>query len=223
MKRPVTTGWVVVAASIAALTVGSTGILSYAHNIFLKPMTEEFHWTRAQYFFPFTVAGVLGALLPPFIGRAADRWGIKRVLLPGVIAFALATMNLALLNGSAPQFFVFAILSSATAMFQSPPLYSKAVSAWFDRNRGLALAIAMTGSALGGVLIPPFATVLVQNFGWRTARVALGVAVLLIAVPAVWFGIEEPKDGAVAKSAAPTQGVDTREAIRTRKIGRAHV
>lgn len=211
-------GWIIVFASMAALTVGSTSILSYAHNVFLKPMTAEFHWTRAQYFSAFSITGVIGAFLPPFIGRAADRWGVKRVLLPGVIAFGLAVMNLALLNGSTAQFMVFAMLSSATAMFQGPTLYSKAVSGWFDQGRGFALALALTGTALGGVLVPPLASLLIDEFGWRIARVGLGIAVLAIAVPSVWFFIDEPhKQTHAQRSAARAllEGFSAQAAFRS--------
>src|SRR5882757_6096764 len=86
--------------------------------------------------------GNITAVMLPLVGRLIDRWGVRPVLLPGAILFALATAAMSLVNGSPAVLFglyaVFGLLAATT----TPMGYSKAVASWFDKQRGLALGIA---------------------------------------------------------------------------------
>ena len=79
--------------------------------------------------------------------------------------------------------------------------YSKVVSLWFDRRRGLALGLAMAGVGLGGIILPSYATWLLTHFGWRAGFMGIGAAVLLIASPAIFLRIVEPA-GFIRKASA---------------------
>jgi MFS family permease len=56
-------------------------------------------------------------------------------------------------------------------------------SRWFDKKRGLALGIAGSGIGLGAIVMAPFATYLISNFGWRIAYLTIGIIVWLIVIP----------------------------------------
>jgi MFS family permease len=74
----------------------------------------------------------------------------------------------------------------------SPTTFSFVVAKWFDRRRGLALGIAMSGVGLGTTLVPACAAWLISNYGWRAAYVAIGVMILVVAgLPAALI-IREP-------------------------------
>lgn len=186
------TGWSVAFASMVGLTVGAYSMGTLMQPLLQEPMMKEFGWTRAQYFGAQLPASILGAVCMPLIGRAADQWGLRRIHLPGVLAYGLVLMLMSTLNGSTGQWYAFMLLMSAFAMFQSPPLYAKAVSAWMDKNRGMGLGVAMTGNALGAVVVPPIAGYLLMEYGWRDMRIAEGFMVILIAFPAIYFFIKEP-------------------------------
>lgn len=59
------------------------------------------------------------------------------------------------------------------------------VSNWFVRNRGTAIGIVLTGTSIGGVVIPPIATPVIEMFGWRTAMMSLSLMIWLILAPAI--------------------------------------
>jgi sugar phosphate permease len=67
----------------------------------------------------------------------------------------------------------------------SPVTYGSTVTQWFDKHRGLALAIMMLGIGIGATVMPSLARRLIVHFGWRSAFAWYGCAVLVIAVPVV--------------------------------------
>src|SRR6202012_3112065 len=138
-----------------------------------------------------------------FAGSLIDRWGVRTVLLPIVVLCALSVALIAL---SPNSIFVFVMLFAVTGALgagQGPLGYAKSVSAWFDDKRGLALGITMSGIGLGAAFVPQYAQFLIGNFGWPAAYVGLGLLTLLVAFPAVFLFIREPKTKiAVAQSYA---------------------
>jgi sugar phosphate permease len=89
---------------------------------------------------------------------------------------------------------LFALAEGASSI-QTPIGYAKAISAWFDRRRGLALGIAMSGIGLGAFVMPQLAQTLIEAVGCRGAYASLGLLTLVIAFPAVALWIREPGPG----------------------------
>ena len=71
--------WVVLAAGIGLL---SAPILPVTFGVFLKPLSQEFGWSRTQISLAFSLLtlAVTGAV--PLIGRLVDQWGARRVIMP---------------------------------------------------------------------------------------------------------------------------------------------
>jgi predicted MFS family arabinose efflux permease len=108
-------------------------------------------------------------------------------------------------------FIVIGVVGNGTAQMA----YSRAVSSWFERRRGMALALVMSGGAVGAMVLPPFGQALIDRYGWRTACVILGGMVLLIGLPTVVRFIRErpaPRSGA----AATAEGASLGEGLRSR-------
>jgi predicted MFS family arabinose efflux permease len=144
---------------------------------------------------------LLSALATPILGRMMDRWGIRAVSLPGPPVFAASLGMLALSPGSPGAFIILAALAGVASTVQAPLPYAKAISAWFDERRGLALGIAMAGVGLGAIIAPQIARALIERVGWRGAYVGLGALTLAVAFPAVALSIREPAAREAARSA----------------------
>jgi predicted MFS family arabinose efflux permease len=84
-------------------------------------------------------------------------------------------------------FLVFGAVANGTAQMA----YSGAVASWFDQRRGAALAVMMSGGAIGAMVLPPVAQALIARFGWRQACLVLGLMVLAIGLPTVLTFIRE--------------------------------
>src|SRR6185312_9212749 len=163
--------------------------------------------------------GILGALAVPAIGSLMDRWSIRRVALPGILVYALF---LSLVGLSPRSFIAFTVLFSLAEMFsaiQTPIAYAKAISAWFDRRRGLALGLAMSGVGIGAFVVPQLSRYLIATIGWRGAYGVLAALTVAVAFPAVALFIREPQSGEGERRRRPAEteppGLTRREALAT--------
>jgi MFS family permease len=169
-----------------------------------------------------SVGGILGAIAVPVLGNMMDRWSIRRVALPGIVVYTIFLSLMGLAPAVLGIFTLMFALAEMTSAIQTPLGYAKAISAWFDRRRGLALGIAMSGVGLGAFVVPQLAERLIERVGWRGAYVSLGALTFVIAFPAVALWIREPRPGegergAAAPIALPL-GHTVREAARTARF-----
>ena len=208
--------WWIVVASILGLIVGAGSINIFAFGVFLKPVSDDLGISRGTLSAAVFLSSILTAAGSPVLGTMIDRCGIRMVMLPAIALFALVTAAFSFLTADPMVLFVVYGLSGLIGAGQTPIAYSKAVSAWFDKQRGLALGIAMAGVGLGTALIPQLAERLILHFGWRMAYVGLGVAVFLLAFVPVGVFIREPTErdrAAAPASAFRPRGVTVAEAL----------
>ncbi len=90
-----------------------------------------------------------------------------------------------------------------------PMIVNVAISNWFVRRRGRAIAISAMGISVGAFVVPSLAAWLIGQFGWRIAWMVFGVAVWVVIIPVAAvvmrrrpedFGLE-PDDGWVSSRA----------------------
>ena len=208
-------GWRVAGASAVGVFVSFASLLVYTFGILLKPLTEEFGWSREQVSAAFGIAAMTVAVCSPPLGYLLDRHSPRRIIVPCLIVFGCAFASLSLLTPRLwhlyAVFFVLGVVGNGTAQMA----YSRAVSSWFRQRRGLALAIVLSGGAVGAMVLPPIAEALIARYGWRGACVALGALVLVLGVPvAARFVRERPADAPGAP--ITTDGASLAEGLRSR-------
>jgi len=179
VERPY--GWAVVAASVLCMAV-ATGSL-YVVVVGLKPIAAEFGGSRSIPSLGYSVGllgmGVGGILM----GRWADRKGtlqpltLAGVMIPLGAYIASTSSNEWILVGTHAVFF--GLLGNA-AFFV--PLMAN-VTRWFDRRRGLAVAVVAGGQGLGGAIWPQIFRYLIENYGWRETYVFYGIVALVVLLP----------------------------------------
>lgn len=204
--EPVARPWLVVVGSVMALTVCNGPMILFPFGVLVGPITHEFGWPRATLAAAVVVSHMTGALAMPFTGVLMDRYGVRKVALPAISIFALLFAGIALLPGVPLLFIVFYALLGVIGAGHSTLTYARVVSAWFDRRRGLALGITLSGVGIGTALTPQVARILVADYGWRGAYLGLAVLLLVLALPAVVFLVRDreraPGDAAAVKAAA---------------------
>jgi MFS-type transporter involved in bile tolerance (Atg22 family) len=114
---------------------------------------------------------MLSLLLSPVVGAMVDRWGSRRLALPGVVLSAGAIACFSTLSGSVAQWLALWLGYALVAMLLKTTIWSAAVSSTFNASR---LAFALSGTAITHVPVPPLAQYLIADFGWRTAYAVLG-------------------------------------------------
>lgn len=211
--------WWIVAATVCGLIVGGGAINVFAFGVFLKPITAELGIGRGMFSSALTLHSTLAALSCPLIGWLVDRWGARRVMIPGLIVYALATACYALIQASpfAITYLLFAV-AGLVGGIGTPIPYAAVITQWFDRQRGLALGIGIAGVGLGVALVPQLAAALIAALGWRMAYLGLGIAVIVIAFVPVAVFLREPPVAARSAEGAPAAvlpGVEAGAAFRS--------
>ena len=205
--------WWIVFATICGLVVGAGPINVFTFGVFLKPITEDLGLSRGAFSAALTFHAAIAAIVLPIIGWLVDRWGARRIMLPGLFLYALATASYALIQAS-PLLLTFLIFAFTGLVggVQSPIPYAAVIAQRFDRRRGLALGIGTAGVGLGVALMPQLAALLIDTFGWRLAYVGLAVAVLVVAFPPVALFLREPP-GFAARVQRLREPADTGAAV----------
>ena len=199
----------VLAAACCGVFVSFASVVVYTFGVFLKPLASSFHWSRTQVSLAFTLAALTVAVCSPFIGRLLDRFPARRVVLPCTVVYAAAVGSLAFLTPHLwhlyAVFIVLGIVGNGTTQLG----YARVVSAWFDKQRGRALAAVMAGSGLGSMVFPSLAQALISGYGWRIAYALLGALILVIGVPLATLFLYEPTETlAPAQEAAKQKSSD---------------
>lgn len=189
------------------------GFAFYGLPFFYDFFVKELGWTRAQVTSGNAFAKlVIGPLFGFFAGVVVDRFGPRRLMLVGVLLAGLAPIGL---GGTTTllAFYTFYLMNALGYVTGGPLPNQVMLSRWFDGGRGKAMGIAYLGIGVGGALVPLLAHALTEALGWRTALKILGVLMILIAFPLVFFVREPEAEGGTAvvpaSPAAGTGGTDS--------------
>lgn len=166
-------GWTVVLAAFVGFSFFS--MMGGATGIFLQPIADEFGWNRTQASSGISIAGIVTATLSPFFGILIDKWGTRRLALPGLVMLALLTAAFSLNTGSFALWTALWLAYGFVALFTKSTVWTTTVAAGFESARGMALGIMLCGSAFAQTISPPVINWLIESYGWRMAFVCLGL------------------------------------------------
>jgi len=172
-------GWGVAAAAFVGVMTSFAPIVPYTFSLFLNPLHQALGWRRESIDGAFGLAAITVALVSPLIGLLLDRFPPRVIILPSILVFAAALASLSRLGSSIGQFyltfFLLGLVANGTAQFA----YTRTILTWFQKHRGFALALILTGSGIGSILIPPATQWTISHHGWRNAYLLLAAIALL--------------------------------------------
>ena len=185
-------GWFVVAGCVL-VTFGIAGG-QFSFGVFLKPMTEDFGWSRASMSLAFAVTFMLSGLLRPLAGHLADRYSPKIATLSGVTVMGTMLLLIPFVGNLAQLYVVFAIMSIGITL-GTGPILTKVVSAWFHTRRGLMLGLVGGAGSLGAMILVPATSLFLVLFDWKEAYWFLALLLLVVVLPAGFLLIRDrPQD-----------------------------
>ena len=173
-------GWYIVGASFL-ITLYVSGSINLGFTAIFEPIANELGWSYTQISFAASLRGLETGLLAPFAGMFLDRWGPRRLVALGALLNGFGLLLLSRVNTLA-MFYTAFIFIAAGVSTATAALMMTVVANWFHKKAGLAMGVAASGVAFGGLLIP-LITLLVDNFGWRQATVILGLGMWAILLP----------------------------------------
>ena len=196
-------GWRVVTAAYFGVMVSFGSLLVFTFSTFVKPLGAAFGWSRESVSASFGFAALTVAVCSPILGRLLDRYPPRRIIVPCMTIFGLAFASLSFLTPSLVHLYATFVLLGIVGNGSTQMGYSRAVSTWFTRHRGIAMSVVMAGSATGAILFPLLAQALIDSYGWRSAYLVLGAMTLVAGLPlTIAFVRENPHADTPAESTA---------------------
>jgi OFA family oxalate/formate antiporter-like MFS transporter len=180
MRVKIFYGWWIV-LSCFSISFLVSGIIFYGFTAFFEPLVREFGWSHAQVSFASSLRGLEMGILAPLIGLLVDRFGSRRLMLSGMIILGAGLILLSYTQ-SLTMFYAAMIFIAFGAGGCTGVVTMTAVSQWFRRNIGKALAIMTSGFGASGLLLPVIVG-LIDVYGWRDAVIILGLIVWVIGIP----------------------------------------
>jgi MFS family permease len=184
-------GWLAVLASMLALSIGPNTLLLFCFGIFVTPISQEFGWSVASISVGATILGITGTVIFLIQGRLVDRFGGRRLALVSIPLMSAGVAALYFLPARLTVFYSACVIVPLLAFGAWPISYLQLVASWFERRLGLALGLTNAGIGIGAACLPPLATHLIANYGWRTTYAILGALALLVTWPVAWFCLRD--------------------------------
>ena len=187
-----------------------------------EPLNAEFGWNKAQVSIGITVFGVTASLLAPVIGSLADRHGVRKVALLSLVGFIITFSAFYIMPGSLAAYYGLWFAVGLVGIGSTPVTWSRAISMWFVKNRGLALGMMLIGTSAAAFIVPKIAVWAIQNAGWREMFPIVALLPLLIALPVGLLLFREPRPderpAQLSSADGSISGMTFKEAARTRQF-----
>ena len=168
---PIFHGWLVVAAAFAVTFVGFGS--AYTFSAFVESLQADFSASRASVSLVFSLAGFLYFGFGLISGPLADRWGARRLVFLGMLLTGLGLAAAGAARSLTEVYLAYGLgVGLGIGCSYVPAL--GAVQRWFVKRRGFASGLAVSGIGVGTLVMPPFASLLIEQIGWRNAYLALG-------------------------------------------------
>lgn len=187
--------------SVALLLMGIGGGGMYVVGVVLPEVQSEFGSSRSGASIPYTLTMIGFGIGGVLMGRLADRFGILVPVVIGALGlgsgFILAGSATALWQYTLAQGLLIGLLGTSATF---APLMAD-TTLWFEKRRGLAVAICASGNYVGGAIWPPVVQHFVESVGWRATYVGIGVFCVVSMVPLAW--VLRPRPPAQRAGALP--------------------
>ena len=176
-------GWYILFLGSLILAVGS-GVLYHGFTVFFLPLKRDLALSSAAVSLLYGAARLEGGAEGPLIGYLIDRFGPRVVIIGGAAMAGVGLILLSTVTSYFSFFFVYIFIVSLgynAGFFH--PIYAM-VNSWFIRHRGFGFAAVGAASSIGGMIMAPFLSYLILDFGWRLGAVIGGMVILAVAIPA---------------------------------------
>jgi len=209
-SRPIYYGWTIVV--VAFLSLGTWLAMRTTFSLFLIALLDEFHWSRAAAAGVQSVSFIVYMCSAPLVGSLIDRFGPRRVIPPGIVVLCAGLFLSSRVHTLAQFYLFYGVIAGFGVTFVSISPFSAVLSRWFQKKRGLASGIAVSGMGVGTFVFVPLTQYVIGGAGWRSAFMVLSGCIFLFLLPLSALLLRRsPQDMGLA--------VDGAEGIAERKRG----
>jgi MFS family permease len=171
-------GWYILIACFLLLFFQAGARFSF--GVMFKPMLADFGWDRASISLAFFLNMTFFALTMSLAGRLYDRYGPKWIIFVSTLFLAAGYGCIASIDNLLEFHIYYGIIAAIGTGGASIPLIASLMSKWFDKHRGLAISLALSGNCIGQFMLVPLFSQVVIRFGWRASYAVIGLLILTV-------------------------------------------
>lgn len=176
-------GWRVLILALVGVATSSSSLLLYSFSSLVIPLEQAMGWGRAELQAAITALSLGTIVASQLAGWLNLRYGLRRVTLVSLLALSLSVFALTSMGGSIWMLYLGFFLVPLAGLGTLQVTWSHLVNLWFEENRGLALAIILSGSGLAAIMLPLITAWAISRWNWQAGFLALGVLPVLLALP----------------------------------------
>jgi MFS family permease len=180
-RGPIYYGWMIVFIGLMSMAFWF-GIRS-TFSVFYVALLERFPWSRGESAGVQSTALITYTFLAPLVGGLIDRFGPRRVIVPGILTLTAGLMLCAKIDSLFQFYLLYGVLVSAGTTCIGIVSYSAVLAHWFQAKRGLASGIAVSGMGLGTFTLVPLSQYFISLWDWRVTFILLGALSLVVLLP----------------------------------------
>jgi len=201
-------GWRFIILALVGVATSSAVMPLYGFGAMVVPLEDALGWRRSDLLATVTFSSFGAVFSSQLAGSLNRRYGIKRVTVWSLLGLPLAFLLMSQvdrLGGSIWTLYGLFFLVTFAGVGTLQVTWTQVVNLWFDKNRGLALAMILSGSGIAGLVLPPMVTTAVEMWGWRGGFLSMAILPLVITLPLalMWLSSSERKPAAPG---APADG-----------------
>lgn len=183
-------GYIVVAAAFYILVV-SHGT-RYSFGVFVKPMLNDFGWTRAMISATFSLSWIVEGIMAVFLGRLNDKIGPRIVTSICGFISGVAYLLMSQISDITHLFLIYGVMLGIGSTVFTPLVSTTA--RWFTKRRTVMTGIVTAGVGIGSLFLPPIIERLIAVSGWRMSSIIIGIILLIVVIVAAQFLKSEPSE-----------------------------
>lgn len=212
-------GWYVIAALFFAtlLVIGSR----QGFGVFVKTWEQDWGITTATVSIAAATGWLVNGISQPFVGRLTDVYGGRRVVVWSLLVMGLATVGVATVTNIYGLIALYGFVISFASGGISPATTGVIVARWFEEKRGAAMAVLIAGGSVGGLIVVPFLSYVLIEYGWQTAWILIGGLALGLGLPLLLVVVRSnPGEMGLEVDGKPVLGGDAEDArVSVRVVG----
>ena len=174
-------GWLIVGVSFLAMGFHNSARFSFA--IFQVPLIEEFGWGRGALGSGYALMLGVYALSGPIAGSLFDKKGPRAIMPWGSVVIGLALAGGYYITSLWHVYIIYGIFIGSAMSLSGFALHGAMMPRWFQRKRGLATGITLSGGGVGFLLLFPLIERFIAHAGWRLTYLLFGLTILIVMVP----------------------------------------
>ena len=212
--------WRILLLSVAGVAISINAALLYGFGTLVVPLGDAFGWGKSelQACITFLFGGAVVSL--QLVGWFNLRFGMRRVTVVSLLLLSVGYLATTQVSSSIWSMYLAFALLPIVGMGALAVTWTQLISLWYDRNRGLALAIGLSGTGVTAATVPRLMTWGIEQWDWRAAFVILALLNLLVLLPLIllWFKLPKAADTTRQDALAQLPGMSFREGMGSLKF-----